>query len=78
VALETVAVLAMLVPVKFAGVVNVLVIVLVWPAVIVPSAQGKAVVQAPLFETKVVPAGVGSATETEVASDGPLLVTVIV
>ena len=78
VALDTLAVLATLVPVKFAAVVNVLVIVFVCPGVIVPSAQGNVVAHAPLFETKPVPAGVASETETAVASDGPLFVTVIV
>ncbi len=52
------------------------VIVRVAPAVTVPTAQGNAVLQAPLFEMKVSPAGVGSATETAAASLGPLLVTV--
>ena len=44
----------------------------------VPSAQGNAVVQSPLFETNVSPAGVGSETTTSRASDGPLLTTVTV
>jgi hypothetical protein len=35
-------------------------------------------VQPPLFETKVRPAGVGSATVTLDAADGPLFVTMIV
>ncbi len=53
-------------------------IVWVAPATSGPSAQGNALVQAPLVETKLSPAGVGSATETLAASLGPLLVTVIV
>ncbi len=53
-------------------------IVALAPAVSVPSAQGKAPVQAPLVDTKLSPAGVGSATDTLAASLGPLLVTVIV
>src|SRR5262245_53121796 len=44
----------------------------------VPRAQGKAVVQSPVFETKVRPGGVGSVTTTFVAVDGPWLVTWIV
>ncbi len=43
-----------------------------------PSAQGKAPVQAPALETKLSPAGVTSATETPLASLGPALVIVIV
>jgi hypothetical protein len=39
--------------------------------------QGKALVQAPVFETKVVFAGVASVTVTPAASDGPLFVTII-
>jgi hypothetical protein len=78
VVLDTVAELATLVPAKFAAVVKVLVIVFVWPGVIVPRAHGNALVQAPVFEEKLVPAGVGSATETAAASEGPLFVMVIV
>ena len=44
----------------------------------VPRSHGKAVVQSPAFATKVRPGGVGSATVTLVASDGPAFVTVIV
>ena len=43
-----------------------------------PSVQGKAVVHAPVVETQVNPGGVGSRTTTFAASDGPVLVTVIV
>ena len=43
-----------------------------------PSAQGNVVVQSPVVLTNVSPDGVGSATETVVALEGPLLVTVIV
>ncbi len=49
-------------------------IVRVAPAVTVPTAQGNAVLQAPLFETKASPVGVGAATDTLAASLGPLLV----
>ncbi len=52
-------------------------IVRVAPAATVPKAQGKAPLQAPLFELNVSPAGVASATDTAPASLGPLLVTVI-
>ena len=54
------------------------VIVAVAPVVSVPSEHGKLVVQAPLFETKAIPAGNGSLTETFSESDGPLFVTIIV
>ena len=57
---------------------KVAVIVRVAPAGTTPSAQGKAVVQSPVFDTHVRPAGVGSLTTTPAASDGPVLVTVIV
>jgi hypothetical protein len=60
------------------GTEKVLVIVRVAPAGTVPSEQGNAVAQAPLFETKVSPLGVGSATVTLVASELPLFVTRIV
>ena len=55
---------------------TVIVVVMVrdWPDASVPSAHGNGVVQSPLFDTKVVPAGVASATETATASEGPLLV----
>ncbi len=43
-----------------------------------PSAHGKTVTQLPALDRNVSPAGVGSATETAAASDGPELVTVIV
>jgi hypothetical protein len=58
--------------------VQVEVIVALWPFVRLPSAQGKAEVQAPELETNVKPEGVGSATETALAVDGPLFVTTIV
>src|SRR5262249_37614844 len=48
------------------------------PEVIVPKLHGKAVRQAPEFETKVRLAGVGSDTETPVASPGPGFDTVVV
>ena len=60
------------------GTENVAVIVRVAPAGTAPSAQGNAVVQSPAFDTNVSPAGVGSATVTPAASDGPSFVTVIV
>ena len=44
----------------------------------VPRAHGKAVAQAPAFETNVRPGGVGSVSVTPAASDGPAFVTVIV
>ena len=47
------------------------------PGVIEPSAHGNAVAQSPVFPRKVSPFGVGSATLTPAAVDGPLLVTVI-
>ena len=53
-------------------------IVRVAPAGTTPSVQGKAVVHAPVVDTQVNPAGVGSRTTTPTASDGPVLVTVIV
>ena len=48
------------------------------PAGTVPSAHGKAVMQSPVLDTKVSPAGVTSATTTFAALDGPVFVTVIV
>src|SRR5205085_3150976 len=48
------------------------------PAINVPSEQANGVLHAPLFETNVRPAGVGSETVTPVASEGPELVMVIV
>ena len=53
-------------------------IVRVAPGGNVPRLHGKAVVQSPAFETNVRPGGVGSASVTPVASDGPAFVTVIV
>ena len=46
------------------------------PGAIVPRSQGKAVVQSPLVDTNVNPAGVGSSTLTPVAAEGPALATV--
>ena len=43
------------------------------PAGTVPSAQGNGVVQSPLFDTNVSPAGIGSSTTTAAASLGPAL-----
>lgn len=60
------------------GTVNVVWMVLVVPADRVPSAQGKAAAQSPEFDTKARPAGVGAATWTEDASDGPVFDTVVV
>ena len=45
------------------------------PTGTVPSAQGNGVAQAPAFETNVRFGGVGSATTTAAASEGPLFVT---
>jgi hypothetical protein len=56
----------------------VVVIVRVAPAGTMPRVHGKALVQAPLLESKLSPTGVGSVTDTLVASLGPLFVTVIV
>lgn len=56
---------------------NVVVMAAVEPAVNVPIEHGNGVVQAPVLETNVVPAGVVSLTVTPVASDGPLFVTTI-
>ena len=53
-------------------------IVRIAPAGTTPSAHGKAVAQAPVFDTKARPVGVASLTTTPAASDGPALVTVIV
>src|SRR5438045_340700 len=72
------AVLLNEVPLKFAGTLYVAVMVAVWPALIVPRLQGKALLHAPLFETNVRPAGVVSLTTTAAAADGPAFVTVIV
>ena len=57
---------------------KVAVIVRVIPAGTTPSVQGKAVAHAAVFDTRVNPGGVGSFTTTPTASDGPVLVTVIV
>src|ERR1051325_4189862 len=66
------------VPVAFDGRAKALLMVTLWPGVSVPRAQGNAVVQPPLLEEKVVPAGAGSLTVTLAASEGPLFVTVMV
>lgn len=47
------------------------------PTPSVPIVQGNDVVHAPLFETNVRLAGVGSLTVTPVAEDGPLLTTLM-
>jgi hypothetical protein len=44
----------------------------------VPSAQGRVLQPLPLIETKVSPAGVGSASDTPCAVSGPLFFTMIV
>ena len=53
------------------GTANVVVIVAELPFAIEGIVQGNGVVQAPLFETNVRPAGVGSLTITFAAADGP-------
>ena len=53
-------------------------IVRVAPAGNVPRLHGKAVVQSPAFDDERQAGGVGSASVTPVASDGPAFVTVIV
>jgi hypothetical protein len=60
------------------GTMYVTVIVLVCPFAIVPRLHGKAVMQAPVLETKFNPGGVGSLTLTFCESLGPLFLTVIV
>jgi hypothetical protein len=72
----TVAVLVMF-PVAAGETAYVVVIVAVAKGTSVPSEHGKGVVQAPLLETNVSPAGVGSLTETLCASDGPAFVTLM-
>ena len=61
-----------------AGTEKVAVMVRVDPGVMLVREQGKALTQSPLFDTKVRPVGVTSATTTAVAFAGPLLVTVMV
>ena len=79
VALDTVAVLTMGLGVVYPdGTAKVAVIVRVAAGGSVSRSHGKAVAQSPAFETNVRPGGVGSASVTPVASDGPALVTVIV
>ena len=79
VALATVAVFTIGSGVTYpAGMAYVVVIVPTAPAASVPSAHGKAVVHAPAFDTNVRPGGVGSATVTATASDGPAFVTTVV
>ena len=53
-------------------------IVRVAPAGTTLSAHGKAVMQAPVVDTNTRPVGVASLTTTPAASDGPVLVTMIV
>jgi hypothetical protein len=65
-------------PPKLDGIAIVVVMICDAPGVMVPSAQGYAVVHAPVLPTNVSPAGVRSATLTPVASWGPLFVTVTV
>src|SRR5262249_57606094 len=60
------------------GTESVVVMVRVAPGRRFPRAQGNAVVQSPLLETKSRPGGVGSDTVTPVATDGPRFVTVTV
>src|SRR5690349_18261689 len=60
------------------GTLNVAMIVRTAPAGIAPSAHGNGVAQSPESEMGTRPAGVGSASDTPAASDGPALVTVIV
>ena len=48
------------------------------PEASVPSEHGYEPVQSPVLELNVTPEGVGSATLTELASDGPRFVTVTV
>jgi len=59
---EVTTAVLLIVPLAFDGTEYVLVIVALLPAASVPIEQGYAVVQAPLFETKVSPAGVLSLT----------------
>lgn len=61
-----------------AGTLYVTVIVLLEFGAITPRSQGNAVVQSPVLETKLKPAGVGSSTETLAAFEGPRFLTVIV
>ena len=75
---DTVAVFETDAPAKLAGIAIVVVITCDAPGAIVPSAQGYAVVHAPVLLTKVKPDGVTSATLTPVASEGPLFVMVTV
>ena len=79
VALDTVAVFTIGSGVTYAaGMAYVVMIVPTAPAASVPSAHGKAVAQAPAFDTNVRPGGVGSVTMTATASDGPAFVTTVV
>ena len=48
----------------------------VWPEASVPRLQGNAVVQSPVFETNVRPAGVESVIVTACAAAGPAFATV--
>ena len=76
--LLTVAVFEIVVPAKLAGTLYVDVIVTLCDGFSVPSAHGYGPLHAPLFETKVRPAGVGSLTWTFAAGEGPRFETVIV
>ena len=79
VALATVAVFVMGFGATYPeGMAYVVVIVRTAPDARVPSAHGKAVVHAPAFDTNVRPGGVGSATVTDTAFDGPAFVTTVV
>jgi hypothetical protein len=60
-----------IVPLNAALIEYVDVIVTTWPEASVASEHGYGVAQPPLFETKVVFAGVASETTTDVAADGP-------
>ena len=53
-------------------------IVAVWPDRACRCCRGYGVVQAPLFETKAMPTGVGSVMTTVSRGEGPLLVTMMV
>src|ERR1051326_990449 len=75
---DTLAVFVTCVPVKFAGTLNVEVIVALVFGLSVPMLHGNGVAHAPLFETNVVPAGVASVTVTFGAATPPLFVMVIV
>lgn len=75
--LLTLAVL-LAVPVKPLGTANVVVMVRLVLGGTIPKLQGKAVLHAPVLETKVMPLGVGSVTSTSAALLGPKFLTVMV